>query len=49
MNMVTASSEMCGLAIAHLEQELKDRVHRFPEAETLVRLTLARLYLDDGQ
>ena len=48
MEMATASTEMRGLAIAHLERELKDRVQRFPEAETLVRLTLAQLWLDDG-
>jgi len=40
-----------GLAVRaaeHLEAALADELAEFPEAETLVRLTLARLYLDRG-
>ncbi len=35
-------------AAAHLETALAEDLAAFPEAETLVRLTLARLYLDRG-
>ena len=36
-------------AAAHLEQALAGDLGAFPEAETLVRMTLARLYLDRGE
>ncbi len=39
----------CERAAAHLEAALAEDLAAFPEAETLVRLTLARLYLDRGE
>tara|TARA_R110002072_G_scaffold302499_1_gene485896 strand:- start:56863 stop:58326 length:1464 start_codon:yes stop_codon:yes gene_type:complete len=48
VEMAKNSPQAAELAIVHLERELTGRVQRFPEAETLVRLTLAQLYLDRG-
>jgi len=49
MEVAQASPEMGTLAISHLERELSGRVQEFPETETLVRLSLARLYLERDQ
>ncbi len=48
--LATASEdrELATRAAAHLETALDGDLAEFPEAETLVRMTLARLYLDRG-
>ena len=50
MSAVTdADPELSVSAAAHLEQALAERLAALPEAETLVRLALARLYLQRGE
>jgi len=44
-----ADDELGARAAAHLESALQNDLRELPEAETLVRLILARLYLDRGE
>jgi hypothetical protein len=48
LSAAAADAQLSASAAAHLESALQDDLRDVPEAETLVRLTLARLYLDRG-